>query len=389
MADFAWFREQVDALFAQPDAKAGDALQLMTIHKAKGLEFDTVIIPGLGEVPRQDESSLILWLEQSGELLLAPISETGADADPIYDYLSSVERRKLEQETKRLLYVAATRARSALHLLGVMKMKEDGSIAEPASASFLKLLWPVVGQEFASLPPPKTVEEAVPPRTIRRVPADWAVPPPPPSVTWTHRKIEVVESPPLTYEWVGDALRHAGTALHGLLERIAREGVGAWNPETVRSRRPLYEAMLANLGVPPANLSEAAERVEKALLQTLRDPKGRWILAKHAEAECELTITGLVDGKLCEAVIDRTFVDEDGVRWIIDYKMSAHTGGDLETFLDNEKQRHEDQLLRYARLMNRESDGPIRLALYFPLLGGWREWAAPLVLTKQASLFEL
>jgi ATP-dependent helicase/nuclease subunit A len=88
-------------------------------------------------------------------------------------------------------------------------------------------------------------------------------------------------------------------------------------------------------------------------------------------------------------VIDRTFVDADGVRWIIDYKTSAHQGGDLEAFLDKEKERYQEQLERYARLLVQRDGRAIRLALYFPLLGGWREWAAPVVLRKQGSLFEL
>ena len=75
----------------------------MTIHKAKGLEFDTVILPGLGAVPRGDDQRLLLWLEHRGELLLAPIAESGGDKDPIYGYLAGIERRKSDQETARLV----------------------------------------------------------------------------------------------------------------------------------------------------------------------------------------------------------------------------------------------------------------------------------------------
>src|SRR6202022_2323546 len=153
--------------------------------------------------------------------------------------------------------------------------------------------------------------------------------------------------------------------------------------------RRAYQAVLANLGVAPSDLVDAAEQVETGLLRTLRDPKGRWILGAHAEAESELQITALIDGKLYEIAIDRTFVDASGVRWIIDYKTSAHEGGGLEAFLDNEKERYREQLERYARLIVQRDDRPIRLGLYFPLLGEWREWAGPVVLRKQASLFEL
>jgi len=388
LADFEWFREQVNTLFAQPDARAGDRLQLMTIHKAKGLEFDTVILPGLGAIPRQEEQRLLLWLEQSGMLLLAPISEAGQEPDPIYTYLSRVEERKIRRETARLLYVATTRARLRLHLLGTVKTKEDGSIAEPPGQSLLKLLWPAVAQAFDNLPRADVAGEERTVRKIRRVSTGWKTPSPPEAVEWTRQEIETIQTSPVPFEWVSQSSRLAGTALHALMQKIAREGLEAWNENAVRSRRSLYQSMLANLGVPPGELKEAAERVETALLRTLRDAKGRWILDRHSEDECELPITGLVGRKLCETVIDRTFVDEDGVRWIIDYKTGSHEGGNLETFLDNEKERYQDQLERYARLLVQRDSRPIRLALYFPLLGGWREWPAPVATRKQGSLFE-
>ena len=278
LADFDWFREQVNALFAQPDARAGDRLQLMTIHKAKGLEFDTVILPGLGAIPRPEEQRLLLWLEQSGALLLAPISEAGQQPDPIYTYLSRVEERKMECETARLLYVATTRARDRLHLLGTVKTKEDGSIAEPPSKSLLKLLWPAVAQAF---------DESIA-RGNRRRGAGRPEHPPrghglenavaTDAVEWTRQEIETIEIAPVPFEWVSQSARYAGTALHGLMQRIAREGLEAWDENAVRSRRGLYQSVLSNLGVPPGELTEAAERVETALLRTLRDPKGRWIL---------------------------------------------------------------------------------------------------------------
>ncbi|HYL74388.1 MAG TPA: UvrD-helicase domain-containing protein [Bryobacteraceae bacterium] len=389
LADFGWFREQVNALFAQPDAQAGDRVQVMTIFKAKGLEFDTVILPGLRAVPRQDEPQLVMWLEQDGELLLAPKPESGKGRDPIFDYLSRVERFKAESETARLLYVAATRTRSKLHLLGTIKTKEDGSVAEPAPGSFLKLLWPVMGHAFATVSSASSVREQEKTRTIRRVPPDWVVAAAPLAVTWTRRHVEAVETQPLTYEWVGDRLRHAGTAIHTFLQRIAHEGLDRWDEAAVRVQRSACRAVLANLGVPPVDLDETATLVETGLLRTLHDPRGRWILERHSDDASELAITGMIDGRLYEAVIDRTFVDEGGVRWIIDFKTGTHSGSDLETFLESERKRHEEQLGRYARLMMQRDDRPIRLALYFPLLGAWLEWAAPVVLRKQGTLFEL
>jgi ATP-dependent exoDNAse (exonuclease V) beta subunit len=300
-----------------------------------------------------------------------------------------VEERKTRAETGRLLYVASTRARHRLHLLGTVKTKDDGSIVEPSGQSLLKLLWPRVAHAFQNLSGGAVAEEERAVRNIRRVAVGSRVPAPPEAVQWTRQETETLQPAPISFEWVSQSSRYAGTALHGLMQRIAREGLGAWSDAAVRSRRSLYRSVLANLGVPPGELTKAAERVETALLRMLHDPKGRWVLDRHSEDECELPITGLVGGKLLETVIDRTFVDENGVRWIIDYKTGSHEGGNLETFLDKEQERYREQLERYARLMIQRDSRPIRLALYFPLLGGWREWPAPAAVRKQASLFEL
>ena len=111
--DIAAFEERIHKLYAYPDSLAGDSLQVMTIYNAKGLEFDTVIVPGLGRTTRADEARLMLWLERPRlggvpELLLAPIHATGSGPDQTYDYLKSIEARKSEFEAGRLLYVAAT-----------------------------------------------------------------------------------------------------------------------------------------------------------------------------------------------------------------------------------------------------------------------------------------
>jgi ATP-dependent exoDNAse (exonuclease V) beta subunit len=389
LADFDWFREQVNALFAQPTAHASEVLQLMTIHKAKGLEFDTVILPGLGAVPRGDDQRLLLWMEHRGELLLAPIAESGGDKDPIYSYLAGIERRKSDQETARLLYVAATRARRSLHLLGSVTAKDDGTFAQPESRSFLKLLWPAVAEQFAHPDAGVQEEPAHRAKTIRRLPASWRMPPAPGPVQWKRSGVERAQRPEVTFEWVGGRSRSAGAALHGFLQRIAREGLDAWPEAALRSRSASYRAVLMNLGLPPGDLAWGVERVESGLLRTLRDPRGRWILDSHTDAASELPVAGLLDGKLTEAVIDRTFIDENGVRWIIDFKTSLHEGAGLENFLEQEKDRYREQLERYARLMVQRDDRPIRLGLYFPLIGAWLEWAAPVVLRKQATLFEL
>jgi len=166
----------VNGLFAQPTANAGEVLQLMTIHKAKGLEFDTVILPGLGSVPRGEDQRLLLCWNIAASFCSAPIAESGGDKDPIYSYLASIERRKSDRETARLLYVAATRARRSLALAGFRDGQRRRRRWAAESRSFLKLLWPAVAGQFANPLPGVQGDQTQRVKSIRRLPATWHVP---------------------------------------------------------------------------------------------------------------------------------------------------------------------------------------------------------------------
>jgi len=137
--------------------------------------------------------------------------------------------------------------------------------------------------------------------------------------------------------------------------------------------------MLSREGVPASELGAAFERVRSALELTMKEERGRWILSgAHQDSRCEVPLTALIDGQLRHLVIDRTFVDEDGVRWIIDYKTGVHLGGDLAGFLDEEQERYRAQLETYAAAFRQLEPRPVRTALYYPLVpGGWREVRAP------------
>jgi ATP-dependent helicase/nuclease subunit A len=133
--------------------------------------------------------------------------------------------------------------------------------------------------------------------------------------------------------------------------------------------------MLKQAGLSGVELKRACKQVIAALSRMLKDDRGKWILAdEHEEQRNELTVTGFYKHKLVTAIIDRTFIDQEGVRWIIDYKSSSHEGPDLELFLDREQQRYADQLDKYGGLMAALDPRPIKLGLYYPLLQGWREW---------------
>ena len=112
----------------------------------------------------------------------------------------------------------------------------------------------------------------------------------------------------------------------------------------------------------------------RAVNNVVSSERGRWILSPHAQAQCEWALGGLLEERLESARIDRTFVDEHGVRWIIDYKTSSHEGGARDVFLNEEKRRYLPQLETYARLLQQLGESAVSVGLYFPLLDEWIAW---------------
>jgi hypothetical protein len=128
-------------------------------------------------------------------------------------------------------------------------------------------------------------------------------------------------------------------------------------------------------GVAQTHFDHALMQLSTALKTLWEDERGRWILSgQHADAHCEWALSGMRKEGLDHIVMDRTFVDATGIRWIIDYKTGTHLGSDTEAFLDREQLRYRPQLERYANLMQQREQRPIRLGLYFPMLREWREW---------------
>jgi len=283
--------------------------------------------------------------------------------------------------------VAATRAKKRLHLLGHTEINENKQPIELKDAdkrALLGSLWPAVKHDFQSLFAKYDAEsqqaeesESAASKFVRtRLAQDWSLPTPaePVQITSSIKQRKVGEL--LEFGWAGETARHVGTVVHRLLQRISEMGVDTVTADNLENFASIGRSMLIRLGVPEELLDAAVERINMALLSTIKDEKGQWILNnQHQQSSCEYAISGVQDGRVSHMIIDRTFIDEKGVRWIIDYKTGSHTGGGIEEFLDREQERYRQQLQGYGRVMSRLEDNPIRLALYFPLMAGWREWS--------------
>jgi ATP-dependent exoDNAse (exonuclease V) beta subunit len=374
LADPTLLEDHLDQLFAAPDVGEEARVQVMTIHRAKGLEFDTVIVPGMERVPRVSDRPLFHWkAREDGSLMMAPVWRKGETEDPAYDYLRRLDLDASDHEIERVLYVAATRARKRLHLLGFARIKPDGELNPPsATKSLLGKAWEVAEPLFeaATAIDAATATDLAYRQELRvldlaaldvQVPA----PPPPPRAA---PSAEV----PLRFDWAGESARHIGTITHRWLQRIGTDGLEHWDARRIASLAPAVERELARRGVSRAECGEARERVARALTTALADERGRWILGAHPRSRFEYRLRVVTPDGARLVVIDRWFEDAAGKRWIVDYKTSFHEGSGSEAFLDRELERYAPQLAGYVGAFPRD---PTTAALYFPLMKGWRELA--------------
>ncbi len=365
------FEGILENLFANPSTGEGHAVQIMTIHKAKGLEFDFVLLPGLGKRHKADEKQLINWITHGHNLLFAPIPQAGEEDSEVYEFLKRLEKDRGRYETRRLLYVAATRTKKQLHLFGHTQVTKDG--IAPQSPSSLRHLWGFIAEDwkkvFEEIKPPEetAIKLQDKPQYLQRLPLNFETPDAPPDIR-TEPAMDLSLEEEVLYEWAGTEARCLGNVLHRLFETIVKEGLDHWDVQRVDQMTPSLRSSLLAEGMSPVNLEKTVEKGVRALKNILKDGNGRKILKRYENEGAELALTYIDGNNYRTKIVDRTYVDENGVRWIIDYKTGERSGGNVEGFFKQEIKRYRSQLESYERLIRLQGETrPIKKALYYPL----------------------
>jgi len=372
--DFAQLNERLEKLYAAPDARPAAAqVELMTMHGAKGLQWDVVILPGLGHKGANVDAPLLAFSEvpvEGGAMPLMAVKASTRQKDALYALVNSVEKSKDNNELQRLLYVACTRPETTLHMLGhVSEMK-----GEATTGSLLHLLLSQDEACFgAQIFHVDAVEQHVSSgrRSLQRVEQALDL-----SALSSDDKEPANQNEQETeYIWAGAEAAPVGNALHAALQHIAEAGIEHWSDEHTQSELKSMARLLVAEGLSGGMLKAASIRCADALQRVLSSEKGQWILSHgHQDAHSEWALSSECDGFISHNIIDRSFIDEQGIRWIIDYKTASHEGGDLEAFLHEEENRHAAQLQRYASILkNMEPKREVRTALYFPVMDAWSE----------------
>jgi ATP-dependent exoDNAse (exonuclease V) beta subunit len=428
----------LERLYALPDpaASAEFGVQLMTIHKSKGLEFEMVIVPDLEATGKTHDRSLMSWLErglpgsqedQDGaltEFLIAPIQAKGKDASAAKAWVDRVKREREKQELRRLLYVAATRAREELHLFARPRFSEkfvDGKIERQLGKpkSLLATAWPAFGElsesrftewccelteaageipalaasatpansNLVTMPVPVPASAPTPaivkPTMLRRLPEGFVEPQMLRSDTPANDR---VSSELFTRTEGGLESRLLGKAIHSLLEHVSHLRVNHDPQQAAEAAAAMLPSVIAAMRSDGLPLQQAKKLAAEALAvarQAAVHPEGAWILAPYPTAASESRWSGIFGGEQRNLRPDRVFFashpEESGnpVWWIIDYKSSEASAADLaddssmRTFFEERRTLYAGQLAAYAHLLRHlKADAalPIRTGLYYPRL---------------------
>ena len=349
-------------LYASASAEGG-GIEIMTIHKAKGLEFDHVIVPGLEGQARRPDPALVLWRPEGDDLLMA--TATSRDDGSLYRWLVHEERIRDRSELGRLIYVAATRAIKSLTWFASL---EGGIDSPPPRDSMLALIWPLIREQAVFVKPAPDAGHAAPQyqNTLHALPADHAWKPPValPEIAGAPLPEEQVAAASMVLDQPETAI---GNIVHAELKRLASMPLPAVGSD-VSAREAVWDRRLRREGI---ERPEVLAEITRQIASVLDDEDGRWLLDNaRSEAESESPYTARIDGEFRNVVVDRTFVDDTGCRWIIDYKTGAPNEDESEAnFARRQVDRHAAQLALYARILSRFDDSrPIKTALYLTAL---------------------
>jgi ATP-dependent helicase/nuclease subunit A len=413
--DLKPLEQRMTKLYAESKARA-DAVELVTIHKAKGLEWDVVLVPGLERLAGSDARRLLTWEEMefadenAARVVLAPIEGKGEESRKLNAWLKGIQKTREAAERRRLFYVACTRAQEALHLFAAPAKKNNGDISRKAG-SLLEAAWPAAEQHFPDRAPmlkgiakmlrmPLAQDEEqdefvgdlaavaggqTSSAIVERLPLSFR----PEQRFAVPKRLSYGETAlvPSTFDRPEGSfqVRAFGNSVHAFVEVLAKRlgdgiGIDALRRE-VTGWTPRIAAALRADGLAPPLVDQLATRVQAGLGNVLTDPEGLWVLAPHKSASSELALISW-DDRRSSVRMDRVFLGgqrplEAGsdCLWIIDYKAATHGREGLNDFLTEERAKYEAQLEAYARMMrDRVSDGKLRVGLYYPMLARLIWW---------------
>ena len=341
-------------------------VELMTLHKSKGLEFDHVFIVGAAKTGRSNDSALLRWYRDGNKGLMIAAKPESSQSDSVYDYLGFLNKAQERQELIRLFYVGVTRAKLSCTITATQKSDKAWPPSKTTSfwstfceAAIETVYEPVAEPHQSESEGPDT--SLIMLRRLQDLPSESKGLGQAPAFAGQESNLASSNL----------SSRRYGIALHRGIELLCR-----YSETPERCPIDILSAVrfqLVNAGVPAREREDQLLSIERDLNTLLSDETGRWLISsEQVDAHSELSLWHRETQR--ELIIDRTFIDRSsGIRWIVDYKSSQpHEDESIADFTERESRKYQSQLEKYRDLMAAydESKGhsvsTMRTALYFP-----------------------
>lgn len=311
------------------------SLQIMTIHKSKGLEFDWVILPDMGSASRGSSTGLIHWQRSDDPRHWQIIPQQ----EPCHQLLSCLEDKQEYYELQRLAYVAFTRAKKRLYCFDSQEKAADGSFRRLFAQNYFQKSEHLNITEIDKKPE-----------------------------TYWYRITEslyIQEKKQASHLFQNGSnfenhlwSKHIGIVSHRILQWICQ-----YHPRT-DSEIPwqILNQQLKTLGYSEKEQAIGLKQVQHLIQTFWRDPIGQWIRKPRDFEKNEFSLL-IRDGEIVRnAIIDRTFI-ENNILWIIDFK--THT----------EHEKYQQQLNHYAEALHiLYPTYPISCGLFYLSTATWKTW---------------
>jgi ATP-dependent helicase/nuclease subunit A len=321
-------------------------VKFYTIHKAKGMQFKCVIIPGLGRKDKAEDHALISY---DGDIL--SLNNNKGEEDNLYTYQRSKEVARLKNEKIRLLYVAITRAEWDCHLIGTVSENKKGELSIPKN-SFLKILWPLINErKIQEVGVYESDDYKIFEPKLRRLKSKYF-----------NREMDKITQIPSSktaknsVNSIDNIYTITGTLIHKYYEITIKKQLDI--NKLLSNKLSFIYDLFSKIGYQKSEINYAMEVVKESLLSLQKSKDGQWIYQLHEDDRMEVNYLHSIADEDKILIPDRTFI-EDGKRWIIDYKTVFDDKLDLEI----EAKTHIEQLQIYESLFD---DGYlIQKAIYF------------------------
>lgn len=368
----------VSRLYAAPDKSSDGRVQLMTIHKSKGLQFDNVILPGLDLYGGIDEDRLLLWQERTNKkserkLLLAPVNGSGDKGDSIYKYIKHEEKLRAKHEVARLLYVACTRAKNKTFLLANVKADESGEFVKPDSRALLSHLWDYVENLVVADTATTRIDElyksvqkddnVTSKQDVRFNSKEFNGG----DLLKRFRGMENSSNGDNTpdFKWEPSCDNAVGIVVHRVLSTIHN---GSFPAKANTEHEISWRNMLLQNGVTNFMATSALNKVKSLVSLARSDDNFKFLMASSNKfSYSEKPVSCVINDEVMNLVVDLTFEDKDGDRWIVDYKTGSRLEDQsLESFLEDQTKAHSEKLDMYESACQTLGGLNFKKALYFP-----------------------